>query len=205
MIKIGDTIGHLTIINDARRSGRRAWLCRCVCGNEHVVAKINLGSVKSCGCRRNIDIGRAKRTHGHTAGRKLSPTFISWLAMRNRCYNETNERYPTYGAVGVVVCDQWLNSFEAFLADMGERPCGKTIDRYPNRDGNYEPDNCRWATPSQQAANRRPMKRGNIAKTHCPSGHPYSGDNLRSTKHGRKCRECDRLRSARRRANVRTT
>jgi hypothetical protein len=76
--------------------------------------------------------------------------------MKGRCYNPNNKKYKIYGAVGVKVCDRWLVSFKNFLADMGERPTNDhTIDRFPNKYGNYEPTNCRWATQLQQQGNRR--------------------------------------------------
>jgi hypothetical protein len=75
--------------------------------------------------------------------------------MKDRCCNPNNKKYPLYGGRGIVVCERW-QSFENFLADMGERPAGRrlSIDRYPNRNGNYEPGNCRWATDSQQNNNK---------------------------------------------------
>jgi len=77
--------------------------------------------------------------------------------MRQRCFDSARAGYRDYGGRGITVCQRW-NSFENFLADMGERPIGKTLDRFPNPDGNYEPGNCRWATPLEQARNRRPRK-----------------------------------------------
>jgi hypothetical protein len=77
--------------------------------------------------------------------------------MRQRCLHESSPSWKYYGARGITVCDRWLHSFENFLADMGERPEGKTLDRI-DPDGNYEPSNCRWATPREQLANRRPVK-----------------------------------------------
>jgi hypothetical protein len=135
--------------------------------------------------------GRA--THGHTRGRKTTPEFNTWLAMRQRCHDQNHAKYPAYGAKGIRVCERWRESFEAFLEDMGPRPKGMTLDRKENALG-YEPSNCRWATPKEQAKNRRAPKV--VLKTHCPSGHPYSGTNLRITKSGKKCKECERLRAA---------
>lgn len=86
-------------------------------------------------------------------------TNASWSAMRERCRNPRHPGYAYYGGRGITVCERWLNSFANFLADMGPRPEGKTLDRFPNNDGNYEPGNCRWATARQQQANRRPSKR----------------------------------------------
>jgi hypothetical protein len=69
--------------------------------------------------------------------------------MKDRCQNPNSNNWEAYGARGVTVCERW-QSFENFLADMGERPEGKTLDRYPDRNGGYGPDNCRWATPLEQ-------------------------------------------------------
>jgi hypothetical protein len=88
-----------------------------------------------------------------------TPTYKSWAAMKNRCCDPGATHYQHYGGRGITVCDRWLKSFADFLADMGERPEGHTLDRIDN-DGNYEPSNCRWATPKQQAANRRPSRKG---------------------------------------------
>lgn len=91
--------------------------------------------------------------HGHNTGRK-SPTYITWDGMKQRCLNPNNKKYLLYGGRGITICDDW-NIFDLFLRDMGERPLGKTIDRIDS-DGNYEPGNCRWATPSEQNYNKKP-------------------------------------------------
>jgi len=95
--------------------------------------------------------------HGHNPWNgKPSPTYVSWRDMKRRCLNSNCPDYKNYGGRGIEVCKRWMD-FENFLADMGIRPEGKTLDRIDN-DGNYEPGNCRWATPKEQRQNRRKAK-----------------------------------------------
>ncbi len=121
--------------------------------------KLRSGKTKSCGCYardKASEWGKKATRHGH-AGKRPSRTYQSWIAMRNRCYREKDVHYASYGGRGITVCGSWRASFEVFLADMGERPEGKTLDRI-DPDGNYEPGNCRWATPVEQRANwRKPV------------------------------------------------
>jgi hypothetical protein len=106
--------------------------------------------------------------HGHCNGR-ISPTYSTWGSMIQRCINPKRKHFDHYGGRGIKVCDRWMK-FENFLADMGERPDGLTLDRIDN-DGNYEPGNCRWATNAEQSANRRKAVR--IWKPPDLSGHRF--------------------------------
>lgn len=164
---IGQTFGRLTVLARMTKIGEKnvRWLCYCTCGNKKLVYSANLvnGNVQSCGClRKELNEGNEfGLKHGHNRRPEYggqSPTYTTYYKMLDRCYNENNLHYDYYGGRGITVCDRWRESFENFLEDMGERPRGLTLDRYPDMNGNYEPGNCRWATKKEQAQNTRPKR-----------------------------------------------
>lgn len=121
------------------------WRCRCVCGNTIRLSSSVLVTRKSCGC--------SPEHHGESQPTK---EYRAWSAMKTRCYIAGSTDYANYGGRGIRVCDRWLKDFKNFLHDVGRAPTSDhTIDRFPNREGNYEPGNVRWATPYEQANNTR--------------------------------------------------
>jgi hypothetical protein len=130
----------------------KLWSCRCQCGRIVVVSGNRLRNqhTRSCGCLQADLAWLARFRHGYSQG---APIYRSWTAMMQRCTNPNNPRWKDYGGRGITVCEKW-RVFDGFLADMGPRPSGKSLDRIdPN--GNYELNNTRWATPKEQANNRK--------------------------------------------------
>jgi hypothetical protein len=147
----GQRFGQSVVIGQApKRGSSLMWECACDCGERFVTRGSSLrGGTRSCGCANRAAIRAATLTHGASK----TPTYRSWKCMRNRCDSSLAPNYALYGGRGIRICDRW-QSFENFLADMGERPAGTSLDRI-NPDGDYEPNNCRWATAKQQSRNRR--------------------------------------------------
>ena len=154
-------MNRLTLVRriPGTRPTRAVFRCECGTEKEFLCGNVASGRSRSCGClnremsaQRRLDnieaFTGARRRHGHTE----APTWKSWQAMIQRCTNKRRDNYRYYGGRGVRVCDRWT-VYENFLADMGERPDGMTLDRI-DPDGDYEPANCRWATWVEQRSNR---------------------------------------------------
>jgi len=157
----GKKFGRLLVIRKIpNNKGTRAnWLCLCDCGKDHEVDSYHLsyGKTQSCGCLQKERASLANKKHGMTQ----TPEFETWMRMISRCTNINNQDYSNYGGRGIKICDRWIESFKNFYNDMGERPQGTSLDRI-DVDGDYSPDNCRWANLYIQSLNKRIDKRTSL-------------------------------------------
>jgi hypothetical protein len=153
----GQRFGRLTAVERAKnnKGNKIGWLCICDCGNQTIVYANDLkrGHTKSCGCLYRDTRKTINYIHGHNRINKISPTYVTWYGMIQRCNNKNHIYYQNYGNRGIRVCEAWLK-FEGFLKDMGERPKGMFIDRI-NNNRNYCKENCTWSTRKEQNRNKR--------------------------------------------------
>lgn len=152
---IGQRFGKLLITDFVDMRNRHSrWAAICDCGNTSVAwgSSLKSGHTNSCGCLR-VDVGVINGNKRTTHGMTKTSTYECWKAMRGRCEKTGNIGYKHYGGRGISVCDRW-SSFESFLADMGVAPIGMSLDRI-DVNGNYEPNNCKWSTDSEQCRNKR--------------------------------------------------
>jgi hypothetical protein len=153
---IGETFGRLTVIEEAPRVKkyvrRVSAMCSCGTVRDYDLDKLFTGNTKSCGCFERDHPSRTR--HGQNRGGAASGSYRTWKAMKQRCSDPNSIGWNEYGGRGIRVCERWINSFENFFQDMGERPVGMTLDRERvNED--YGPGNCKWATRKEQSNNRR--------------------------------------------------
>lgn len=160
----GRRVGRLLILkrgdDKILPSGRGSprWQCICDCGKTTLVHGVSLRAEKtqSCGCYIGEAASIRNARHGDARSKNPTPEYRLWAAMISRCHSSNNKDYSRYGGRGIKVCDEWREDFSTFLVYVGRRPSSsRSLDRYPNNDGNYEPGNVRWATTQQQGANKR--------------------------------------------------
>jgi len=176
---VGTVLQSWTVTGETQPGSPPRTPVRCACGTCRTVSVYDLlsGKSRNCGCVRRRSVGLIARTHG----KARTAEHVIWLAMIDRCRNPRNKNYPRYGGRGITVCDRWMESFAAFLSDMGKRPSRKhSIDRIDNDHG-YEPGNCRWATVAEQHRNKSNTVRltaGGVTRTMTEwaavTGIPYS-------------------------------
>lgn len=147
---------RLTFLGDTPTPTTRprwgVYACECGWIGKKVISEVNYGTTRSCGCLKREFITRASTKHGHAKRGASTATHRSWMAMRERVLNPNQNHWHRYGGRGITFVDRW-NIYENFLADMGEKPANKTLDRIDNDKG-YSKENCRWASKAEQIYNK---------------------------------------------------
>lgn len=152
---IGIRFGKLVVLSTApSRNNKACWRCRCACGNEKVIraGALKDGFATSCGCSRSQSVSVRRLKHGLSQ----TPEYRAFAHAKLRCENPNDRAYADYGGRGIKFL---FESFEHFLRELGVRPQGMELDRFPDNNGNYEPGNVRWATHKENLNNRRKYRR----------------------------------------------
>lgn len=155
----GKVYGRLTVLQEDGKTNasKIKWLCKCICGKTTTVIGTCLksGHTESCGCLHSERLLSRNTKHGQGTANNYTVEFSTWRRIKQRCYNAKAPHYKDYGGRGIIMSDEWKNSFTAFFSDMGLRPSSlHSIDRI-NNDGNYEKGNCKWSTQKEQSRNTR--------------------------------------------------
>ena len=161
---IGERYGRLICLKEGEphySSGgikSRMIVCICDCGAKvnALLGALRNGIIKSCGCFKKEILISTNTTHGLCPKNSINPEYNAWSHMKSRCLDVNDQQYKNYGARGIKVCERWVNSFDSFLKDMGRRPSSKhSLDRWPDINGNYTVENCRWGTTREQSRGKR--------------------------------------------------
>lgn len=155
-IHAGQRFNAFTTIRPERIGRHSGWLCLCDCGTQKAVytSKLTKGLYKSCGCMRSRLLSESATTHGRTK-ETVPPEYRVWRGIKSRCLNPNHNSFSHYGGRGITISEAWVNDYEAFFLHVGPRPSPlHSIERIDN-EGGYHPGNVRWATATEQGANKR--------------------------------------------------